>query len=175
MGILALHNEVKEQVAQGVAKEDILQKLVKKKDEHPGKFAYVIASVAAPPIAEKNLAVNVLLLFFLLCSAVLTFWTALPIDPDASTFFLFMKILFPLMFLYYVFAFFGGIYRIMGWWFCIDLLEALTQFQQDGLAVSLRVIVLFLLVVLSFYQGRSLFPHMGLLRPGKNERGDFLL
>jgi hypothetical protein len=111
----------------------------------------------------------------LLAYSLLTLLSQLPIERDAPTLFIVIETLLPLVFLYFVYRFHGGMYRLAGIWSLFDLLEALLLTgAPDGVA-SLRLLVIFFVVVLSFVIARKVFPNLGFVGPKKDSSGHFML
>ncbi len=175
MGVFALRKEIEAQLKKGKSRLDVFQSLVKRDENKAGKFAYAIATIPKTPIPEKCMMANTLLLIFLVCSSVLSIISALPIDMSSPTIFIVIQFVVPLICLYFCFHYHGAIYRVAVLWFLVDFIEALLQFKQDSIIESIRILVLFFIIVLSMYMARKLFPNLRLLGPKKDAGGHFLL
>lgn len=175
MGMLALRKKIDAKLQQGTARQTVFQELAGEDSSQAMKYAFAIATIPKKPIAEKFLMANTVLLFALLCLPVLTFISALPIDLSSPTIFLVIQLVVPLVCLYFVFEYHGAIYRIAGLWFLVDFTEAILKFQQDSLVESFRILCLFVIVTLSFYMARKLFPHLKVLGIRKGVDGNYQL
>lgn len=175
MGMLALRKQIDAKLQQGNSRQEVFEDLSKKDAGQAMKFAFAIATIPKKPIPEKCLMVNTLLLFFLLCLPILTFIDSLPIDLASPTVFLLIQLVVPLICLYFVFEYHGAIYRIAGLWFMVDFVEAVMEFRQDSLVESFRILCLFMVIVLSFYMARKLFPNLKVLGLRKDVQGNYQL
>ena len=175
MGIFAVRKAINKKLAVGVSRDEIFQQLMGKDSSQAVKHAYAIATIPKAPIPEKCLIANLLLLVALLCCSALTVVVALPVDFSKPTIFLLLQVVVPLVFMYFVFHYHGAIYRISVIWFVVDFLEALVQFRQDSLADSFRILCIFIVIAMSIYLARKLFPHVGLLGPKKDGAGHYQL
>lgn len=175
MGIFAARKIINKQLADGVSREEVFQQLMRTDSSQAAKHAYAIATIPKTPIPERCLIANVVLLFALLFCSVLTVVMAFPIDLSKPTIFLLLQVVIPLVFMYFVFHYHGAIYRVSVIWFVVDFLEALAQFRQDSLVDSFRILCLFIILVMSVYLARKLFPHLGLLGPKKDTAGHYQL
>lgn len=175
MGIRNITERVLEQLEQGRSRQEIYEELAGAAPAEAGKIAYCIATVPDTETRRKYLKHNGALFLLLIAYGVLTFLAGLPIEPGEPTIFLALTSLIPMVIAYFVFRFHGGVYRIAGIWFLIDLLETiLLRGAPDGIGAA-RLLVLFFVVVLSFGIGRKGFPNLGILGPKKNDSGDYML
>lgn len=175
MGIRGITERVLAQLEQGRSRKEIYEQLTGEAPAEAVKIAYCIGSVPENALRRKYLTFNGALFLLLLIYGVLTFITGMPVEPGEPTIFIVLTSAIPFVFAYFVFRFHGGVYRLSGIWFLIDLLETvLLVGAPDGLA-ALRLLVLFFVVVLSFRVGRKVFPHLGVLGPKKDETGEYLL
>ena len=99
----------------------------------------------------------------------------LPVEPGEPTIFIAISAIIPLVFCYFIFKFHGGVYRLAGIWFIIDLIEPILLYgAPNGIAV-LKLLTLFFIVFLSFLIARKVFPNLGILGPKKDESENFVL
>ncbi len=170
-----ISDRVLAELQDGKSRTEIFQNLRKTQPQDTGKIAYCIASIPEDPLRERLLKHNALLCLLLIAYSVLTLLVELPIEPDQPTLFILIKTILPLLFLYFVFRFHGGIYRLAAIWSLIDLLEAVLLTGAPNGTAALRVVVIFLVVVLAFHIGRNGFPNLGILGPKKDASGNYLL
>lgn len=175
MGFLQVTNTITAELEAGSTREKIFTRLSKDHPEDASKYAYCIASIPTKKLRKKYLKLNALLALLFVAYTLLIILAELPIDLNKPTIFILIKSLLPLVFAYFTFHFHGGAYRLMGIWCCYDLLEnlLLTGFQTPVAAVKL--LVLFSVIVLSFFIARKVFPHLGILGPRKDPSGEYLL
>lgn len=159
----------------GHTRSDIFNSLVADAPSEAGKIAFCIASVPEKELRKEYLIYNAVLCVLLLGYALLNAMSKLPVEFGESTFFIMLTSLIPLVFSYFIFRFHGGVYRLAGIWFLIDLIEKiLLTGSPDGLA-ALILLVLFAIVSLSFLIARRVFPNLGILGPKKDSNGMYLL
>lgn len=174
MRIREITESVMAHLENGRTRKEIYASLVEGNPKEAGKIAYCVTSVPDPGLRKKYLYHNALLCLFLVTYSALSLIDGLPIGPEEPTIFLALATLVPLIFAYFVFHFFGGVYRLAGIWFLIDLFETiLLRGAPDGIAV-LRLLTLFFIVVLSFLLARKIFPLLGLWGPKKDVSGNYL-
>ena len=170
MGLRTISDRVFIELQQGRSREDIFKALCSDMPSDAGKIAYCIASVPRRALRQKYKLNGVLFLLLVACS-VLTLLSGLPLEEGDPTIFLLITTATPLLFSYFIFRFHGGVYRLAGIWFLIDLLESvLLAGTPDGVAV-LKVVVLFFIVVLAFLIGRNVFPNLGISRTQEGQLG----
>lgn len=175
MGIKEISESALAQLQQGKSRREIFAAMAGANPADAGKIAYCIASIPESNLRTKYLRHNALLCLLLITYSVLSIITGLPIPQGEPTIFLVLTAGVPLVFSYFTFRFHGGIYRIMGLWFLVDIFEtALLKGAPDGLAVS-KLLALFFIVTLSFLIGRKVFPHLRILGPKKDESGHYQL
>ena len=175
MGIREISEQVMAALEQGRTKGEIFKELVSSAPTEAGKIAYCIASVPQREVRKKYLNFNAVLCVLLVVYSLLNAMSELPVEPGEPTLFIVLTSLIPLVFSYFVFRFHGGVYRLAGIWFLIDLIEKiLLTGAPDGLS-ALILLVLFAIVALSFLIARKVFPNLGLLGPKKDENGNYLL
>ena len=104
--------------------------------------------------------------------AVITVLAELPININEPTIFILIKTVLPLIFSYFVFRFHGGIYRLIGLWCLYDLLENILLTGVATIADALRLLILFFVIVLTFYIARKVFPNLKVL--GEMKKGSSL-
>lgn len=175
MGIKEITERALAQIVQGTSRRDIFAGMIAANPADAGKIAYCIASIPEDSLRAKYLRHNALLCLLLIVYSVLTIITGLPIPQGEPTIFLVLTSSVPLIFCYFIFRFHGGIYRLMGIWFLVDLFETvLLTGTPDGLS-ALKLLTLFFIVTLSFLIGRKVFPHLGILGPKKDGSGHYQL
>lgn len=160
---------------QGLSRQDVFSQLSSENPGNAGKIAWCIASIPTKEAREKFIRYNALLFLLLLVYAGLNLWSGLPVKPDEPTLFLFMTVAIPLVFAYFIFRFHGGVYRLAWIWFLIDLGETVLLTGAPEPIDAFKLIVLFLIMVLSLLLARKVFPNIGVLGPKKDPSGNFLL
>ena len=175
MNIRDISDQVLAEFERGKSREEVFQALQSKHPEQLGKIAYCIASTPDRQLRASYLKHNALLCLLLIAYAVLTLTVELPIEFDQPTIFILLKVSIPLIFLYFVYRFHGGVYRIAGIWALLDLLETLLLTgAPDGIS-AVRLMVVFFVVVLSFLLARKVFPNLRILGPKRDSSGNYLL
>lgn len=175
MGTRDISDRVLAELEQGKSREDIFMHLSSTAPTDAGKIAYCIASIPENNLRRKHLNSNALLCVLLVAYSVLTALTGLPLEPGEPTIFLVLTTIVPLIFCYFVFRFHGGVYRLAGIWFLIDLLETvLFVGAPNGLSV-IKLLTLFFIVILSFLIARKVFPNLGILGPKRDNSGKYIL
>lgn len=175
MGLLNNYKGIQEELDQGESRVDIFNKFSAKTPADAPKFAYMLASIPYPQARRKYIVVNAILFLMLLALPVFTVMAAWPIDVKESTLFLSISLLVPLIFSYFVFHFHGGIYRLLGLWCTIDLLESILVSGFATPAGLGRTALLFCIVILSFVIARKVFPHLRFLGPRIDDQGNYML
>jgi len=175
MGLLSISNEIIAELESGLSREKIFQNHVASNPSGAAKYAYCIASIPSSVCRKQYLVSNGLLTILLVLYAVLTVLAELPIDMAKPTLFIVMKTLLPLIFTYFVFRFHGGIYRLLVLWCSYDLLESVMLNGVATITDSIRLLVLFVIIVLSVTIARKVFPHLKLLGPKRDTNGNYLL
>lgn len=160
---------------QGVSRQDVFRQLVSKNPSEASKIAYCIASIPKKEKRLKYLRHNALLFLLLVIYAGLSLISGLPIKPGEPTIFLLLTCVIPLVFSYFVFRFHGGIYRVAWIWFMIDLVETVLVTGTPTTTDAFKLIVLFIILVLSLFIARKVFPNLGVMGPKKDASGNFLL
>lgn len=174
MGLLNLYNRIQHELLQGISRSEIFDKYSAGAPAKTVQIAYVLASIPTAGLRQKYLRLNALLFLLLLCLPVFTVLAEWPIDFSQSTLFIAIKTLVPLLLAYFVFQFHGGIYRVLGIWCTIDLLESiLLQSFTTGAGLA-RVVLLFAIVLISFFLAKKVFPHLKILGPKQDENGRYL-
>lgn len=175
MGIRDISEQVMAALEQGRSRTDILKSLAVSMPSEAGKIAYCIASVPRNEMRKKYVFLNAVLCVLLVGYSLLNAMSELPVEPGEPTLFIVLTSIIPLVFSYFIFRFHGGVYRLAGIWFLIDLLEnVLLKGAPDGLA-ALILLVLFVIVALSFLIARKVFPNLGILGPKRDSNGNYLL
>lgn len=174
MGIRDISERVLAEIQQGHERSDIYKNLTSSAPSDAGKIAYCIASVPENDLRKKYIKLNATLCILLVAYSLLTFLTGLPLEPDEPTIFLVITTTIPLIFSYFTFRFHGGVYRLAGIWFLIDLLETVLLTGVPNGMAALKLIILFFVVFLSFLIGRKVFPHVGILGPRKDASGNYI-
>jgi hypothetical protein len=175
MGLRDISDKVVAEIQHGRSKRDIFASLSAQEPSAAGKIAYCIASVPDKALRQKYLRLNSLLFLLLITCSVLTLLSGLPLEEDEPTIFLAITTVAPLLFAYFIFKFHGGVYRLAGIWFLIDLLESiLLTGAPDGTA-ALKTVTLFFIVIIAIFIARKVFPGLGVLGPKKDNSGNYLL
>ncbi len=175
MGIRDISDRVVAELERGRSKDEIFIALSAQMPADAGKVAYCIASVPEEALRHKYLRLNGILFLLLIACSILTLLSGLPIEEGEPTIFLAITTGAPLLFSYFVFRFHGGVYRLAGIWFLIDLLEnILLTGMPDGIE-ALKVTALFFIVTGTFFIARKVFPNLGVLGPRKDHSGNYLL
>lgn len=175
MGIRDITERVLAELQQGRSRREIYNSLANQAPEDAGKIAYCIASIPEEELRKKYIKYNAILCILLVVYSVLNIESGLPLNPGDPTIFLVLTSAVPLVFSYFVYRFHGGIYRVVGIWFLIDLLETvLLTGAPDGIA-ALKLFTLFFIITLSFSLGRKVFPNLGVLGPKKDGSGHYAL
>ena len=175
MGLLDVSNEISAELESGLSREEVFKKHVQATPKGAMKYAYCIASIPTPALRKKYLPLNALLLLLLIVYAVLNVLAELPINPNEPTIFIVIKTLVPLVFAYFTFRFHGGVYRLFGVWFLYDLFESVLLAEMSTVTVALKLLILFFVVVLTFFIARKAFPNLKLLGPKQDSNGNYFL
>lgn len=175
MGLLEINSNIQKQLEDGKSRENIFQELTADSPANAPKLAYSLASIPYAGLRSKYIKHNAFLFIFLLLLAGLSLAAEWPIDFQQSTIFIVIKILIPLVFSYFVYHFHGGVYRLLGIWCIIDLLESLLLLDfTTGVGLS-KVAVLIVIIFLAFFIAAKVFPNLGILGPKKDSQGRYLL
>lgn len=175
MGIKEITESALAQLEHGSSRREIFTSMSAANPADTGKIAYCIASIPEDSLRARYLRYNAVLCLLLIIYSVLSIITGLPIPQGEPTIFLALTAGVPLVFCYFTYRFHGGIYRIMGLWFLVDIFEtALLKGASDGLYV-LKLLTLFFIVTLSFLIGRKVFPNLRILGPKKDASGHYQL
>jgi len=175
MGLRNISNEIIAEIESGLSREEIFQKHVKSNPSGALKYAYCIASIPTPALRKQYLTTNGLLSILLVIYAVITVLAELPININEPTIFILIKTVLPLIFSYFVFRFHGGIYRLIGLWCLYDLLENILLTGVATIADALRLLILFFVIVLTFYIAKKVFPSLKVLGVKKDSSGNYFL
>ena len=175
MGLLNIYNRIEKELQAGGSRPDTFGKLSKESPAETAKYAYLLASIPYPERRRRYLKINAILFLLLLALPCLIFMSAWPIDLHQSTLFLTIKVLVPLLFSYFVYHFHGGVYRLLGAWCAIDLLESLMLLEfTTGYELG-KVGLLLLIIVISIFLGRKVFPNLKFIGPRQDVDGRYLL
>lgn len=170
-----ISNIILAELENGQSRKTVFQKLAASSPKEVAQIAFCIASTPRSGLRQKYLRHNGALCILLVLYSVLTVAAAMPIDMNQPTLFLLIKTVLPLIFSYFVFRFHGGVYRLMGCWYLLDLLEnILLTGVPDGTA-ALKLVTLFFIIALSFLIARRVFVHLRLIGPKKDSEGNYLL
>lgn len=175
MGLLNIYKGIQEELDRGASRIDIFNKFSAKTPADAPKFAYMLASIPYPEARKKFIVANAVLFLMLLALPVLTVMAEWPIDLKESTLFLTISLFVPLIFSYFVFHFHGGIYRLLGLWCGIDLLESILVLGFATPAGLGKTALLFCIVVLSFVIGKKVFPNLRFLGPRVDGQGNYMV
>ncbi len=175
MSIRTISESIMAELQQGYSREDVYKRLAASAPSDAGKIAYCIASVPKDQLRNKYIKHNAVLFVFLVIYSILNLVSGLPVKTDEPTLFLVLTTLIPLVFSYFVFRFHGGVYRIAGIWFLIDLGETILLTGVPDNINAFKLIVLFMIIVLALTIGRKVFPNLGILGPRKDSAGNFRL
>ncbi len=175
MGLLDISNEITAELESGLSREEVFNKHIKSNPAGARKYAYCIASIPTPIIRKQYLTINALLSLLLVVYAVFTVLAELPINMQEPTIFILLKALLPLVFAYFTFRFHGGAYRLIGLWCLYDLLESILITGVSTIADSLKLLILFLVIVLVFFLARKAFPNLKILGPKQDVKGNYFL
>jgi len=175
MGLLNISNKIIAEMENGSSREEIFQKYIESNPSGVAKYAYCIASIPTALLRKQYLIINGLLTILLVLYSVITVLAELPIDLNKPTIFILIKVLLPLIFSYFVFRFHGGIYRLIGLWCLYDLLESILLNGVVTITDAIRILILFFVIILSFYIARKVFPNLKVLGPKRDSNGNFFL
>ncbi len=175
MGLLDLRNEIMADLDTGMGREEAFHRRVSAHPQDASKIAFAIASVPKEEMRARYLRLNSVLFLILVGVSIMGFLQELPIDFQQSTIFIFLRIGLPLVFSYFVYHFHGGIYRLLGFWCLFDLLEWFLLAKFVTLFGLIKLILLVLAIVLSFFIAFKVFPNLRLLGPKTDAHGRYLL
>lgn len=175
MGLFTVYKCIEKELEQGMSRAEVFKNYSSKTPADTPKFAYMLASIPYPEMRQKYLKLNACLFLLLVSLPVLTVMAEWPIDFRESTLFIAIKSLVPLCLAYFVFHFHGGIYRLLGLWCLIDLSESLLLFNfTTGVGLA-KTVLLFLIVVISFFLSYKVFLNLKILGPKRDSKGRYLL
>lgn len=175
MGLLNIVHTIEKELDAGQSRTDVFKKYTEQNPGESAKYAYIIASIPYPELRKKYVKFNAILFLLLLvlpCVILLSEW---PIDFTESTLFLAIGLVVPCLFAYFVFQFHGGVYRLLGAWCLIDLLESLLLLEFTTPFELVKLTLLLLIVTLSFFLAHKVFSHLKFLGPRQDETGRYLL
>lgn len=175
MGFLKLSTLIQGELAGGKSREDIFQELSDKSPKDVAKFAYCIASIPRTSLRAKYLKINGVLFILLLLLALLSLVSEFPIDTQQSTLFIAISIGVPLVFSYFIYHFYGAVYRLLGIWCLIDLVESLVLLQFTTAIDLAKLFVLAATTILTFLIAARVFPNMKIFGPKLGPDGNYLL
>lgn len=176
MGMRELHNTITAELESGKTRGILYRELTDKNPENSARIAYVIGCVAPADKRKQTLKINAALTLLLILNAVFCVLAELPINLQDPTLFIVLKTVAPLVFCYFVFRFFGPVYRFIGLWSLIDFLETvLTSPATDNTFVAFKMIIVFLVMTISWYIARKVFPNLGFIGPKKDGLGNYIL
>ena len=169
---------VQEELARGKDREQLFKELCSKAQSgEEKKIAFAIASVPIDEYRRDFNKTNILLAILLTVCAVLIMLTELPPGPGEGTLFPVMRTLLPFVFIYFVYKFYGGIYRFISLWTLLELLQSavLTAAEPVTNLVLFKLLVLFSTMAISWYIARKVFPHLSVFGPRRDGQGNFLI
>jgi len=175
MGLLNIYNRIDKELQSGRSRPDIFKKMSAENPADAAKYAYLLASIPYPERRRSFLKINAVLFMLLLALPCLILMAAWPVDLQQSTLFLAIKLLVPLLFSYFVYHFHGGVYRLLGAWCVIDLLESLMLLEFTTGYELAKVTLLALIITLSFFLARKVFPNLKFIGPKQDSEGRYLL
>jgi len=175
MGLLDITNAISADLESGLSREEIFKRYVRAAPAQAAKYAYCIASIPSAVLRKKYLKINGLLLVLLVAYAALTVLAELPIDLTKPTIFILLRTLVPIIFAYFVFHFHGGVYRLITLWCLFDLAEDILLTGAPTLTAALKLLALFLIIVISWFISRKVFPNLKIFGPKQDGDGRYLL
>lgn len=175
MGLLDISNKISAELETGLSREEIFKKYIQSNPAGAAKYAYCIASIPPPALRKQYLIVNALLSLLLVVYAVFTVLVELPINLNEPTLSILIKTVLPLIFAYFTFRFHGGAYRLIGLWCLYDLLESILLTEITTIPLALKLLILFFVIVLSFFIARKVFPNLRILGPKRDSDGNYFL
>ncbi|BHH85960.1 hypothetical protein [Desulforhopalus sp. 52FAK] len=175
MGLINIHNRIEKALQAGRSRPDIFKELSEKRPADTAKFAYLLASIPYPEQRRKFLKINAILFLLLLILPCLILMAAWPIDLQQSTLFLTIKIVVPFLLSYFVYHFHGGVYRLLPVWCGIDLLESLLLLEFTTGYELAKIALLVLIIGVSLYLAKKVFPNLKFMGPRQDEAGRYLL
>jgi hypothetical protein len=175
MGLFTIYKCIEKELERGVSRTEVFDKYSAKTPTDTPKVAYMLASIPYQELRQKYLKLNAFLFLLLLSLPFLNVAAEWPIDFREPTLFIAIKTLVPLILSYFVFHFHGGIYRILGLWCLIDLLESLLLLSFTTGAGFAKVVLLFLIVAICLIFSKKVFPNLKALGPRQDRQGRYLL
>ena len=175
MGMRDLHNNITAELSSGIERKEIFQELCQKAPGNEARIAYAIGAVPIEEKRRKFLKFNATLTLLLVLNGIFCLLSELPIDFQEPTLFIALKTILPLIFCYFTFRFYGPVYRFIGAWSFLDLVETvLLSFSTPGNSfVPFRILIVFLVMILSWYIARQVFPTLGIIGPKKGSDGNY--
>ncbi len=175
MGLLNILHTIEKELDAGHSRTDVFKKYTEKNPGETAKYAYMIASIPYPDLRKKYVKLNAILFLLVLALPSVILLSEWPINFAESTLFLAITLLVPCFFAYFIFQFHGGVYRLLGAWCLIDLLESLMLLEFTTPFELAKLALLVLIVTLSFYLGSKVFSNLKFLGPRQDESGRYLL
>lgn len=175
MGLLQIHNQIQKELDGGTSRIDLFRTLSEKTPSNTAKFAYCLASIPYPERRQKYLKLNAVLFLFLLLLPVFTIGAEWPIDFQQPTLFIAIKSSVPLMLAYFVFQFHGGVYRILGIWCIIDLIESALLLNFTTFAGLGKTVLLVIIIAMGLLIAKKAFPNLKTIGPKQDQQGRYLI
>ncbi len=175
MGLMDNKSRIFNELAEGRTREEIFSEFSEESPDQSGKIAYAIASIPSENLREKYLLFNHLLFSLLIGYALLVMTAAYPVEGSMEMFILILKICIPSFFSYYVYHFHGGLYKFLGLWCIIEMVEVVgkepvyTLFSYSKMAVLGFILLVTILICL------KVFPHFGFMSPRQDSEGNYRL
>ncbi len=175
MGLMDNKSRIFNELAEGRTRDEIFSEFSEESPDQSGKIAYAIASIPSQNLRKKYLLFNHFLFSLLICYAFLSFTAAYPIKGSMEMFILILKICIPSFFSYYIFHFHGGLYRFLGLWCIIEIIEVVFKEQVHTLFSYSKMAVLGLILLVTIVICLKVFPHFGFLSPRQDSEGNYRL
>ena len=177
MGMRDLHNSITAELSGGKERKEIFQELCKNNPGNEARIAYAIGSVPVEEKRRRCLKFNATLTLLLVLNGLFCLLSELPIDLQEPTLFIGLKTILPLIFCYFTFRFYGVVYRFISVWSFLDLVETvlLSVSTSANIFLPFKLLIVFLVMVLSWFIAREVFPNLGFLGPKKDRDGNYLV
>lgn len=177
MGMRDLHNNITAELSSGKERKEIFEELCKKVPGNEARIAYAIGSVPIEQKRRKFLKFNATLTLLLVLNGIFCILSELPIDFQEPTLFIALKTILPLIFCYFTFRFYGAVYRFIGLWSFLDLVETvlLSVSTSANIFLPFKLLIVFLVMALSWFIAKEVFPNLGFFGPKKDSNGNYLV
>lgn len=173
-----IRRRIKNGLDNGVSKQELLDELYVEYYDRAG-IATMLAMTVDKERKEKYKLANCFLLGLIILTVIPKLLLGFQLLMDTSIYMLPLVLLLPLINIFFAIGianYQGFVYKLLGGLTLIGFFKSLARNGgEDPSLIGIEIIVTLVIVVLSFYLGSVLFPHIGFMGPKKDSSGNIIM